>query len=82
MIQSNVSKKLFQVSPKQAYKGTFEFRPKKARMTESEAIENENATRFFFSRHPFDRLVSAYVQKIELSSKDDVTFKGNERRCI
>lgn len=70
------------MSPKMAHKGVSEFRPDD-RISLNKVMESSNSVgghvKFFFARHPFDRLVSVYVQKFELGYKDDSMYKGTVR---
>ncbi len=52
------------------------FKPKSAEDMQ-DAYYGKNVQRFFFARNPYDRLVSAYVQKFELEYKNDFIF-GSE----
>ena len=40
-------------------------------------VTSKPYTRFLFVRHPFERIVSAFVDKFERGSQRDYIFKGN-----
>ena len=61
---------LFQISAAKAYTVADLLYPKNTFDTDAQC-----STKFFFVRHPFERLVSCYRDKFEFGSKSDYIFK-------
>jgi len=65
------------VHPSAASSANWKLNPRGAANVER-AVKGENVTRFFFARHPLDRLASAYVDKFELNNKEEHMFRGKK----